>query len=289
MANGGYNPFTFATGLTQLRGQRGLQGMVSGVQDKYQDLESIKDYIRQSGAKIGDVLAYGGRTDVQAKLGGLAGTAALKGLGMKGATAPLLGFAIPHAALLAGLGAGLYSYFRKKGKQKDISNLASLAPKVKYGMSDLKEAVSDIDEMVSSTREGILPSALSTGINVPLDVLKMQLLKDQFGKLSAGVGEEVPGDINEALSSSVPVNPNLSDYANPMQTSPELIKGELLRLSGGRAAQQSVQSSPSLFGRAGQYLTGAPQNRNLITAQPTLRGQASSLMEYLGLNNPYSR
>tara|TARA_Y100001973_G_C5205352_1_gene341100 strand:+ start:3061 stop:3831 length:771 start_codon:yes stop_codon:yes gene_type:complete len=191
MANGGYNPFTFATGLTQLAGQRGLQGMVSGVQDKYQDLESIKDYIRQSGAKIGDVLAYGGRTDVQAKLGGIAGTAILQKLGMKGATSPLLGFAVPHAALLAGLGAGLYSYFRKKGKQKDISNLAALAPKVKYGMSNLKEAVSDIDESVSSIREGILPSALSTGINVPIDVLKMQFLKDQFGKLSTGVGDEV--------------------------------------------------------------------------------------------------
>ena len=85
----------------------------------------------------------------------------------------------------------MYSYFRKKGKQKDISNLAALAPKVKYGMSNLKEAVSDIDESVSSIREGILPSALSTGINVPIDVLKMQFLKDQFGKLSTGVGDEV--------------------------------------------------------------------------------------------------
>ena len=286
MANGGYNPFTFATGLTQLAGQRGLQGMVSGVQDKYQDLESIKDYIRQSGAKIGDVLAYGGRTDVQAKLGGIAGTAILQKLGMKGATSPLLGFAVPHAALLAGLGAGLYSYFRKKGKQKDISNLAALAPKVKYGMSNLKEAVSDIDESVSSIREGILPSALTTAVNVPIDVLKMQFLKDQFGKLSTGVGDETGADL---LSQTSPVTGAYSDVVNPMQATPELIVSEARRLAGGRAAAQSVQAAPSLGARARDYLTGPDYGRNLITAPRTLRGQAARLMDLLGLNNPYSR
>jgi len=287
MANGGYNPFTFATGLTQLAGQQGLQGMVTGVREKSEELETLKEWIRQSGASIGDVLKFGGQTDVQAKIGGLVGTAALKSLGMKGATKPLLGFAVPHAALLAGILAGGYSYFRKKGKQKDISGLAEMAPKLKYHMSDLKDAVSTVKESVSSIDEGILPSALTTGMNVPIDVLKMQFLKDQFGKLSTGVGDEM--GTMDAWGSSSPVNPNLSDYANPMQTSPELMVGELKRLAGGRLAEQSVKAAPNMFGRAREYLTGPARNPNLITAPKTLRGQSASLMDYLGISNPYVR
>ena len=273
----GYNPFTFQTGLTQMAGQRGLQGMSTGVREKYDNLEKLKDYIRSSGASIGDVLRFGGRTDMQAKLGGIAGTAALKHMGMKGASS-LLGMAVPHAALLAGLGAGLYSYFRKKGKQKDISGLSALAPKLKYGQSDLREAVGDIDESVSSIREGILPSALTTAANVPIDVLKMQFLKDQFGKLASGVGDEV--STMDAWADSSPVSANFSDYVNPMEATPELMVGEMNRLAGGRLAEQSIKATPSLFGRAQHYLTGRPDN--LYTTPPTLRGQASNLFDYLG-------
>ena len=47
---------------------------------------------------------------------------------MKGATAPLLGFAIPHAALLAGLGAGLQGSQAQAalGATEQMSNLERL-------------------------------------------------------------------------------------------------------------------------------------------------------------------
>ena len=169
-----YDPFLFQTGLSQIRGAFGGQGLLAGVKDKVASQELMDAYLQASGATIGGTQRKMGRIGIGSKLAGLGLTHILKKAGMKGAFNTLFGLAVPHASIIGGIAAGLGDYFFKKKAARGVEDIAEKAPDVKYGKRELQQIKDTLSQATSSLQESIAPSAVTTAFNVPLDVLKIQ-------------------------------------------------------------------------------------------------------------------
>ena len=206
MANSNtYDPFLFQTGLSQIRGAFGGQGLLAGVKDKVESQELMDAYLQASGATIGGTQRKMGRIGIGSKLAGLGLTHILKKAGMKGAI-NLLGLAVPHAAILGGITAGLGDYFFKKKAARGVEDIAEKAPDVKYGKRELQQIKDTLSQATSSLQESIAPSAVTTAFNVPLDVLKIQQFAtglDSLRDAATGMTTKRPESLSNVLGQTV--------------------------------------------------------------------------------------
>jgi len=216
-----YNPFISGQSI---RGSQGFAGQLAGIREKAIDYDKLKDYVRGATQDISGVVNQAGLTNMLTRGAGLglAGLASKYGILQQGGL-NLLGMSLPPALLLAGLAAGATSFGLGKRRQKKISGLSSQAPKLKYGKSDLKDAVDRISSNVQNIEASIAPTALSTGAGVITNKLKMDLLANQFNKLTTGVGNEV----GDAINMTSPVNQGFSDYIRPRDME-NLIQSKML-------------------------------------------------------------
>ena len=206
MANSNtYDPFLFQTGLSQIRGAFGGQGLLAGVKDKVASQELMDAYLQASGATIGGAQRKMGRIGLGSKLAGLGLTHILKKAGMKGAI-NLLGLAVPHAAIWGGIAAGLGDYFFKKKAARGVEDIADKAPDVKYGKRELQQIKDTLSQATSSLQESIAPSAVTTAFNVPLDVLKIQQFAtglDSLRDAATGMTTKRPESLSNVLGQTV--------------------------------------------------------------------------------------
>ena len=206
MANSNtYDPFLFQTGLSQIRGAFGGQGLLAGVKDKVASQELMDAYLQASGATIGGTQRKMGRIGIGSKLAGLGLTHILKKAGMKGAI-NLLGLAVPHASIWGGIAAGLGDYFFKKKAARGVEDIAEKAPDVKYGKRDLQQIKDILSQATSSLQESIAPSAVTTAFNVPLDVLKIQQFAtglDSLRDAATGMTTKRPESLSNVLGQTV--------------------------------------------------------------------------------------
>ena len=200
-----YDPFLFQTGLSQIRGAFGGQGLLAGVKDKVESQELMDAYLQASGATIGGTQRKMGRIGIGSKLAGLGLTHILKKAGMKGAIS-LLGLAVPHASIIGGIAAGLGDYFFKKKAARGVEDIAEKAPDVKYGKRDLQQIKDILSQATSSLQESIAPSAVTTAFNVPLDVLKIQQFAtglDSLRDAATGMTTKRPESLSNVLGQTV--------------------------------------------------------------------------------------
>ena len=206
MANSNtYDPFLFQTGLSQIRGAFGGPGLLAGVKDKVASQELMDAYLQASGATIGGTQRKMGRIGIGSKLAGLGLTHILKKAGMKGAI-NLLGLAVPHAAILGGITAGLGDYFFKKKAARGVEDIVDKAPDVKYGKRELQQIKDTLSQATSSLQESIAPSAVTTAFNVPLDVLKIQQFAtglDSLRDAATGMTTKRPESLSNVLGQTV--------------------------------------------------------------------------------------
>ena len=201
-----YDPFLFQTGLSQIRGAFGGQGLLAGVKDKVASREAIDAYLQASGATIGGAQRKMGRIGLGSKLAGLGLTHILKKAGMKGAFNTLLGLSVPHAAIWGGIAAGLGDYFFKKKAARGVEDIADKAPDVKYGKRELQQIKDTLSQATSSLQESIAPSAVTTAFNVPLDVLKIQQFAtglDSLRDAATGMTTKRPESLSNVLGQTV--------------------------------------------------------------------------------------